>query len=221
MIRRFILIFICMSSLCISGCFHSPTPFLPENTKTTQSYKALPENTNNSPALQVFIMYGDVQCNHVALRLHVTEEKSIFWDPAGGYGKDGSKKVVKRRDVISKKAPDLNDYLLFRTEIPTTALELFEWQIDMEKAERLYNALLKGTDKSHPAGKFDTLGIGLFCGAHISDFLSRFAGDIMAVKKVFYPHELAKQLYKQSPDRIFYVDFRGKVTIRQVQLPEP
>jgi hypothetical protein len=36
----------------------------------------------------------------------------------------------------------------------------------------------------------------------IAKFLHRFAEDVVEVNTVFFPHNLAKQLYKQNPDRI-------------------
>ncbi len=36
----------------------------------------------------------------------------------------------------------------------------------------------------------------------IAKFLHRFAEDIVEVDTVFFPHNLAKQLYKQNLDRI-------------------
>ena len=44
--------------------------------------------------------------------------------------------------------------------------------------------------------------IGGTCGLSIAKFLHRFADDIIKVNTVLFPHNLAKQLYKQNPDRV-------------------
>ena len=40
------------------------------------------------------------------------------------------------------------------------------------------------------------------CGLVVAKFLHRFAGDIVVVNTVLYPHNLSKQLYKGNPDRV-------------------
>ena len=67
----------------------------------------------------------------------------------------------------------------------------------------MYDVLRHGTDDSHPAGIFRSETMGLFCSEAISDFLGRFAGDILTVSNTyFWPNELARTLYTQAPDRV-------------------
>jgi hypothetical protein len=40
------------------------------------------------------------------------------------------------------------------------------------------------------------------CGLAIARFLHRFAENIVEVDTVLYPHNLAKQLYRENPDRV-------------------
>ncbi|MBC8555800.1 MAG: hypothetical protein H8D23_39815, partial [Candidatus Brocadiales bacterium] len=51
-------------------------------------------------------------------------------------------------------------------------------------------------------GQFSTKAIGLTCGLSVARFLHRFAEDVVEVDTVFFPHNLAKQLYKKNPDRV-------------------
>jgi hypothetical protein len=54
--------------------------------------------------------------------------------------------------------------------------------------------------------------MGGFCCVALSDFLHRFAGKIMTVpKSLFFPHDLARVLYTQSPKRVLAFR-RGKQT---------
>ncbi|MCP4343126.1 MAG: hypothetical protein GY799_30690 [Desulfobulbaceae bacterium] len=138
------------------------------------------------------IMYGKRFCAHAALRLQHPPRKTLFWDPAGEYGNDGSVFTERNRDIILENPPSLNEYIFFRTEITTTAAEFFEWQIPVHKADALYDSLANGTDESHPEGKFTTQGAGFFCSYHVSDFLERFVNDIIAVKNGILPTQPGK-----------------------------
>jgi hypothetical protein len=82
-------------------------------------------------------------------------------------------------------------------------VEVFEWDLTLDQAHELYDVLLNGTDKNHPAGKFSTTTMGGFCCVALSDFLHRFAKKTMNVpKSFFFPHDLARVLYTQSPRRV-------------------
>ena len=43
---------------------------------------------------------------------------------------------------------------------------------------------------------------GGLCGLSVAKYLHRFAEDIVKVETVWHPHRLAKQLYKENPDRV-------------------
>ncbi len=98
--------------------------------------------------------------------------------------------------------PSINQYLVWRKFINTHAAEIFEFNIVEDKAEELWTILRDATKRSHPNGKFHTKALGGACGLSIAKFLHRFAEDVVEVDTVFFPHNLAKQLYKQNPDRI-------------------
>ncbi len=209
-------------SLLILGCAHKPTPFLPLKAISTQISSKILEDKKDQAILQVLIMYSSSFCAHTALRLSDPENGAVFWDPAGGYGLEGSVSVKRNKDLIVNDAPTLNNYIRFRTEIPTKTVEIFEWKITQETANKFYTILINGTDRFHTKGKFSTQGQGFFCGADVSDFLNRFGTDFIQVKKIFFPHDLERQLYLKLPDRVIIVDIdMGKIAaIREIHQAE-
>lgn len=109
--------------------------------------------------------------------------------------------------------PDLETYLQFTWIYSSVEVEVFEWDLTMEHAREMHDVLLKGTDKNHPAGRFTTPTMGGFCSVALSDFLHRFAAKTMTVpKSFFFPHDLARVLYTQSPKRVFAFR-RGKQNV--------
>ena len=100
------------------------------------------------------------------------------------------------------RSPGLNQYLDWRKRIDTHAVEIFEFNIPDEQAEEIWNILRYGTKRSHPKGRFSTNAMGGLCGFSVAKFLHRFADDIVKVDTVWHPHNLAKQLYKENPDRV-------------------
>jgi len=142
------------------------------------------------------------QARGTALRLVTPGKPDVFWDPGGGYG-TGPGDDVRRKDLIVVDPPDLETYLPFRWENFDAAVEVFEWDLETEYAGKLYKILTQGTDENHPAGRFYTQSIGLMCSIAVSDFLNRFATELMDVPETFFwPHRLAQVLYTQSPDRV-------------------
>ena len=214
--KKYFFILVLAIPLMAQGCGHKPAPFLPLDAVKTRIPVQNLEDQKGQASLQVLIMYSATHCSHAALRLYYPHKGAIFWDPAGGYGLEGTASAKRENDLILEGAPTINDYIRFRTEIPTRMLEIFEWSIALDIAENLYTILSNGTDKSHPRGRFSTKGTGLFCGAHISDFLNRFALDLFHVEKVFFPHDLSKQLYKKKPDRIIIVDVWKTMDIKEI-----
>jgi hypothetical protein len=99
--------------------------------------------------------------------------------------------------------PDLETYLQHIWHFSSVEVEVFEWDLKPEDARELYNVLLNGTDRNHPAGRFTTTTLGMFCTVSVSDFLHRFATKTMTVpRSFFFPHNLARALYTQSPKRV-------------------
>jgi hypothetical protein len=207
-------------AVCIlASCIHAPAPHLPSTWIGT--YTDL-ESITNRPAkarLQVIIASGVVMDNHTALRLVTPGQPVVFWDPGGGYG-TAPGEDVRRKDLIVVNPPDLETYLPFRWENYDAAVEIFEWDLEPAYAYKLYQTLTQGTEKNHPAGRFTTRSMGLMCSIAVSDFLNRFAADIMDVPTTyFWPHKLARVLYSQSPDRVL-VFRRRKQPMVYIQPPK-
>ena len=219
--------------LVLIGCTylpkpHLPAPHLPDSwTATAADDEAIADRPGEA-RLQVIIAYGPLVDNHAALRLVCPGRPVLFWDPGGGYNKQTAPHT-RWNDIIVQDPPDLSTYLAFRRTHYDTAVEIFEWRITAPQAAALMDVLRNGTDSRHPAGSFRSGTAGLFCSTAISDFLSRFAGDVMTVSKTyFWPNELAKALYTQNPYRVILfrpanplVIYRPPPAALQVSSPPP
>ncbi len=217
--KKLLIILFALGIAVNSGCcfHHSSVPKLPKtwhgNECDTKSLEDDPEQAK----LHVFIMYSGMICSHVALRVYGQSKGSIFWDPAGGFGRHddvdptlqnsdsdipaelGS---VREKDVIVEGAPSINQYLAWRKQIQTSGVEIFEFNLSDDDAGKFWNIIRYGTNYSHPKGAFQTNAVGGTCGLVVAKFLHRFAEGIVDVNTVLYPHNLSKQLYKENPDRV-------------------
>lgn len=193
----------------VIGCVHAPAPHRPTDwVNTPIDLKSVTDNPNQ-PLLQVIIVYGPWWCHHSALRLVCPDRPVLFWDPGGSYGVF-HQEDIRNKDLIRISPPDLETYLQFTWIYSSVEVEVFEWDLTLEHAREMYDILLRGTDKNHPAGRFTTPTMGGLCCVALSDFLHRFATKTMTVpKSFFFPHDLARVLYTQSPKRIL-VFRRGK-----------
>ncbi len=205
--------FISICLLCLSlitGCFHGPAPYRPKSWIATPIDQASGSPRQNEPLLQIIIVYGPAWCHHTALRLECPDRPVLFWDPGGSYGVSDATDV-RSKDLIRVNPPDLKTYLQFAWKHSSKEVEVFEWDLKLRHALEMYDVLLYGTGKDHPAGKFTTLTLGLFCSVALSDFLHRFAKETLDVPRTFFfPHDLARVLYTQSPNRVL-VFRRGNV----------
>jgi hypothetical protein len=196
----------------LAGCVHAPAPYRPSSwVNTSIDMKSVADNPAQ-PSLQVILVYGPWWCHHSALRLVCPDRSVLFWDPGGSYGTSDSMDV-RSKDLIRTNPPDLETYLRFTWEYSSVEVEVFEWDVTLDQAHELYDVLLNGTDKRHPAGKFSTATMGGLCSLALSDFLHRFAKKTMNVpKSFFFPHDLARVLYTQSPRRVLAFR-RGKQVV--------
>ncbi len=193
-----LLLMICL----LVGCVHTPAPYRPNNWVNHGIDLKSVEDPPGQFLLQVIIVYGDLWSHHTALRLVHPGRPVLFWDPGGGYGVD-LPEDVRSRDLIKINPPDLETYLHHIWQHSAREVEVFEWDLKPEEARYLYDVLLNGTDKNHPAGRFTTSTMGFFCATAVSDFLHRFAGKTLTVPKSFFlPENLARVLYTQSPKRV-------------------
>lgn len=186
----------------ITGCIHIPAPHLPQSwIGTPVDWDSLADDPGQAK-LQIIIAYGQLVENHSALRLVCPDRQVIFWDPGGGYNAEKAPHT-RWNDLIVEDPPDLKTYMKFREIHYDLAVEIFEWNLEIAQAKKMHDVLKNGTDNNHPAGIFRTNTLGLFCSTAVSDFLKRFATDIMTVPDTYFrPNKLARVLYSQSPDRV-------------------
>jgi hypothetical protein len=198
---HFILTLLLLTSLLV-GCIHAPAPYRPNNWVHAPIDLKSVADPPDQTLLQVIIVYGYWWSHHTALRLVYPDRPVLFWDPGGGYGV-GFPEDVRSKDLIRINPPDLETYLQHIWQLSSLEVEVFEWNLKPEEARDLYDVLLNGTDKNHPAGWFTTTTMGFFCTAAMSDFLRRFAGKTLTVPKTYFlPEHLARVLYTQSPKRL-------------------
>jgi len=215
----FIILLILGIGLQAGCCYHRLNPPMLPNAWYGKECNAKSLEDNPEQArLHILVMYRGTSCVHTTLRVYCRTNGPVFWDPAGGYAakhryagqarrhmrfdapvKEGP---VRENDVLVEKVPGLNQYLDWRKRIDTDAVEIFEFNISDEQAEEIWTILRYGTKRSHPKGRFSTNAIGGLCGFSVAKFLHRFAEDIVNVDTVWHPHNLAKQLYEENPDRV-------------------
>jgi len=198
---HFVLTFLLLITL-LTGCIHAPASYRPNSwVHTTISMKSVADSPGR-PLLQIIIVYGPAWDHHSALRLVCPGRPVLFWDPGGSYFPD-LPEVVRRKDLIKGNPLDLEAYLRHLWQLSSIEVEVFEWDLKSEHADQLYDVLVNGTGKNHPAGRFTTTTMAPFCTVAVSDFLRRFAGETMTVpRSFFFPNNLARVLYTQSPKRV-------------------
>ena len=203
--------------LSANGCFHLPVQHLPASWTGTPMDLSETADRPDEAKLQIIIAAGIVMDNHAALRMTCPGRVPLFWDAGGNYARE-TQFTDRRNDIIIKDPPDIPSYVKWREHLHDESIEIFEWNLDAAQACRLYDILVHGTDKDHPAGKFRSSTPGLFCSTAISDFLMRFAGETITLEETyFWPSELAGALYTQSPDRVIVI--RPKASIKAYTQP--
>ncbi len=181
-------------------------------------------NASDSPAqLQVFICYGKVLSNHTALRLSAPGKQTLMWDPGGTYQQHDPSRA-RRHDVLTTNAATVNEWWRYRRDgCLEPVMEVFQWSLDTDQAQRLHAILLERQDPDDPTQSFEPDAGGLQCSNRVSEFLMRFTGDRPAVpRKIFWPHELGEHLWTQNPDSVMV--FRsdgGSYLYRRDSTPTP
>lgn len=208
---RFILTFVLFMCLLI-GCVYAPASYRPSTSEYVPiEMKSVADQPGQS-LLQVIIVYGNSWAQHSALRVVCPDRPVVFWDPGGSYG-ENLPEEVRVKDLIRVNPPDLEMYVQHIWNHSSVEIEVFEWELKPEYARELYDVLVNGTDRNHPAGRFNTTAVPMFCTVKVSDFLHRFADKIMTVPETFFrPDNLAKVLYTQLPKRVLTFT-RSKQTV--------
>ncbi len=220
-LKKNIIIFLCILGFSLQAgcCYHKSNPPMLPKAWYGREYNV--ENLEDKPdqaKLHVLVMYRGVSCVHTTLRVFCRSKGPLFWDPAGGFASnhlyagqarrhrryDAPVKAgpVRENDVLVEKVPSLKQYLDWRKRIDTHAVEIFEFDISDDQAEEIWTILRNGTKRTHPKGCFSTNAMGGMCGLSVAKFLHRFAEDIVNVDTVWHPHNLAKQLYEENPDKV-------------------
>ena len=221
----YLIALLALQSIVFSGCVVGPSPSLPATwVKHSDYVQTITTTTTHQAKLQVFVAYSGMASSHSALRLVASNGQAIFWDPAGDYGQFDDdwydqyghqfENVNRVNDLIIDNAPDMKTIIRWRWTIDDTSVEVFEWDLSKTQAQKLREVLLNGTGDDHPAGSFSSWTPPFFCTMATSDFLSRFASPMIQLpKRYFFPHNLAKALYSQSPSRVRVFTWDGKKAI--------
>lgn len=208
--------------LLLSGLLTAcaPAPHLPDNWPNHQISLDQVNDDGGTGLVQVFIGYGAFVDNHAALRLVCPGKPTLMWDPGGNYG-DGDPEIYARKHdyLIWEQAPDVKTFMEWRIKVPDVATEVFEFALTGAQAERLWNVLKNGNPPEDPRGRFTHRSAPMRCCTDTSDYLHRFAGDVLTVpQSYFWPRDLAKVLYTQRPRRVIY--YRLHEPLRELKPPE-
>ncbi len=207
--------------LSVSGCVHLAHPHAPEDWKKTSKIVEISElqDQSDKAVLQVLIMSGPFNCSHTALRLYCPAKGALFWDPAGGYGRDDAHVTIPRRyDVfVGDNAASLEDYIKYREIIPTASTEIFQWSPGEEKICEYYDLLANEGITPRHESFFKTSTFGIYCNLSVSEFLAKQAHGFSGVKKTFFPHDLSSELYRLNPDEVYIVK---KQKIYRLSVPD-
>ena len=220
MVIRLVLIFQ-FAALC--GCVVGPAPYLPQDWIPHPGEFASVSQTPHSK-LQVIVTYSGFESSHSALRLVTSEGGVTFWDPGGDYGRFDddwnaqygpmAEDIRRDNDLILSNPPDIGTFVRWRWTLEDTSVEVFEWDLSELRAQELRHILLKGTDDTHPSGSFSTWTFPLFCTMATSDFLQRFVSPLIQLpERYFFPDNLARVLYTQSPSRVRVFTWDGQKTV--------
>lgn len=183
-------------------------------TAQLDAHAIVPASTSNQPALlQVAICYGHMLSNHACLRLQGPETQSLFWDPGGGYALDeGHRQGDLLLDDHAITLAELWQYRSVGCDEPT--MLVFEWSLSANEAATMRRVLVNGNDKDAPGGAFDNATAGGWCCVNLSRFLKNFSPRHETLpRKWFWPHNLARQLWKHEPDRVWKLDRKQGLSI--------
>jgi len=193
-----------LASLLLLNACHTPAPHLPSDWEPKPVNTARLDDAETG-RLHLFIIYSSNMCSHTALRLYSPTAGVVFWDPAGGYGSAEYPVVAKRyKDLVIDPIPSVRDYLDFRQYLPTSKMEIFEFSIPEPLAAELVDRL--NTARTRNPNAYPTKTDSFRCSTKISQFLERHASQVIPVKSVFFPHDLAEQLYRIPGAKVFIYD---------------
>lgn len=199
-----------LTGAAVGGCA-SARPAPPAEWAEYRAEHTDPDAFDRSdPAMQVLICYGRTHGTHTGLRVLRPGRETIFWDPAGQYGR-GREDLRRSRDVFASGAPTIREYVHWRFEgAGDAAVALFEWRLPAERAERFAAILTHEADGID----FETTTVGLFCCRAVCRFLERYAPEEMHIpQRWIRPEDLGAHLWSQNPSRVglFFADGSAQV----------
>lgn len=159
---------------------------------------------DRAPRLQVMIHYSRTHSTHTTLRVTHPGEPAVFWDPGGNYGKTKAS-YGRQNDVILDAPPDLPTWWAYRQRwLREPFLTIFEWDLAPQQSRAMRDALLDGALRGNDDPVFYTLRRPGLCNFAVCEFLRRFGPPHISpqLRDNFLPDSLAKQLWKQKPDRV-------------------
>jgi len=159
---------------------------------------------DHAPRLQVFIHYSRTHSTHAAVRVTTPNQPAIFWDPGGAYGR-AKPAYGRSHDVILDAPPDLPTWWNYRQRwLHEPFLYVFEWDLDPPQAHAMRDAMLDGAAHGRAATVFQTSTTPGLCVYAVCRFLRTYGPPRISPKlrRSFWPNTLARELWRQTPDRV-------------------
>ncbi len=186
-------------ALTVSGgcCFpHSP----PHRDPLPCSSPPL-QTVSTTSEIKILFAYSSASCLHTAMWVYAPGRPALFWDPAGGYGRDFEPFINRSRDILVT-APSLDEYLAFRWTIETRSVELFEFTLPSTLSTHFEEILRQDPGSSKEDSAYNPEAPGLFCSYVISNFIKKFGKSRFSIDTHIFPHNFAQDLYSSYPDRV-------------------
>lgn len=164
--------------------------------------------------LQVFIHYSRTHSTHTAVRVTTPDRPAIFWDPGGAYGLT-KPDYGRSHDIILDAPPDLPTWWNYRQRwLNEPFLYVFEWDLEASQARAMREALLDGAANGRQAEVFQTRRTPGMCVFAVCDFLRTYGPPRISPKlrSSFLPNTLARQLWRQAPDRVLRYEGEADAT---------
>lgn len=201
-----ILLLVAVAALA-QGCRHGAV--VPRGWTLTPNVAGMHDPARDrEPRVQVLIHYDRLRSTHAAVRVVADDKPAVFWDPGGAYGLT-KPSYGRTNDIILDAPPDLPTWWNYRKRwLREPFLLVFEWDLDNPQASAMRRALLDGAAYGRDATLFQTRRAPGFCGYAVSDFLRDYGPPQLrkGLGRYFMPDELARRLWKKTPDRVLRYD---------------
>lgn len=190
--------------------------------EVTSSPDKLTVATLPTPKLQVFICYGWMTSNHACMRIQGPEQHALFWDPGGGYGQHDDDIPTKYDLLLDEHAISVEEVWHYRSVgCNEPAMLMFEWPLSQQDARNLRDVLVQGQRQDGQGGRFESDAPGGFCSMALSSFLRKFSSHTPLPRRWFWPHNLAKQLWKYDPARVVLYQRHQQPVVYVASDPKP